>query len=94
MPEALLAAHRGTYRELLVSYREVCVRAAHRMGGEVSRYLGDGLLIPFGWPTAFEDDARRAVLESESSYTDALRAVLAGSPPPPPLPSAALISSP
>jgi class 3 adenylate cyclase/tetratricopeptide (TPR) repeat protein len=50
-----------TYRQVLAAFRELCVLAVRRMGGEVSRYLGDGLLIAFGWPTAWEDDARRAV---------------------------------
>jgi class 3 adenylate cyclase len=50
-----------TYRHVVAAFRELCVRSAHRMGGDVSRYLGDGLLIAFGWPTAWEDDARRAV---------------------------------
>src|SRR5262249_32010303 len=30
-------------------------------GGHVAQYLGDGLLVYFGWPQAHEDDARRAV---------------------------------
>ena len=50
-----------TYRLVLAAFRELCVRSARRMGGDVARYLGDGLLIAFGWPTAWEDDARRAV---------------------------------
>lgn len=50
-----------TYRQVLAAFRELCVGAARRMGGDVARYLGDGLLIAFGWPTAWEDDTRRAV---------------------------------
>jgi class 3 adenylate cyclase/predicted ATPase len=50
-----------TYRLVMASFRELCVGAVHRMGGEVARYLGDGLLIVFGWPIAWEDDVRRAV---------------------------------
>ena len=46
---------------MLASFRGLCVRAARNMGGDVARYLGDGLLIAFGWPTAYEDDSRRAV---------------------------------
>src|SRR5262249_7056009 len=45
------------------------VRAYHRsaeevvvkFGGRVGKYLGDGVLVYFGWPTAHEDDAERAV---------------------------------
>jgi class 3 adenylate cyclase len=29
--------------------------------GFVARYVGDGILTYFGWPTAHEDDAERAV---------------------------------
>jgi class 3 adenylate cyclase/tetratricopeptide (TPR) repeat protein len=50
-----------TYRDVLAAFRELCVGAARHMGGDVARYLGDGLLIAFGWPTAWEDDTRRAV---------------------------------
>ena len=32
-----------------------------RFGGHVAQHLGDGLLVYFGWPTAHEDDAERAV---------------------------------
>ena len=31
------------------------------MGGHVAKYLGDGVLVYFGWPQAHEDDAERAV---------------------------------
>ena len=30
-------------------------------GGHIAQYLGDGLLVYFGYPRAHEDDARRAV---------------------------------
>jgi class 3 adenylate cyclase len=32
-----------------------------RFGGFVAKYLGDGVLVYFGWPEAHEDDAERAV---------------------------------
>ena len=32
-----------------------------RFDGHVAKYLGDGLLVYFGYPTAHEDDAARAV---------------------------------
>src|SRR4030095_14837537 len=32
-----------------------------RYEGHIAQYLGDGLLVYFGYPTAHEDDARRAV---------------------------------
>ena len=41
-------------------YREACQRVLRRWDGVIARYLGDGLLIYFGYPVAHEDDARRA----------------------------------
>jgi class 3 adenylate cyclase len=35
--------------------------AAHRFGGFVAKYVGDGALVYFGYPQAHEDDAERAV---------------------------------
>jgi class 3 adenylate cyclase len=32
-----------------------------RFGGHVAKYLGDGLMVYFGWPEAHEDNAERAV---------------------------------
>ncbi|HWL93685.1 MAG TPA: AAA family ATPase, partial [Phycisphaerae bacterium] len=43
------------------AYRDVCVRVVRHWRGYVSRYVGDGVLICFGYPHASEDDALRAV---------------------------------
>ncbi len=48
-------------RELVLRYQAVCVEELEPYGGHVAQYLGDGVLIYFGYPTAHEDDARRAV---------------------------------
>ena len=48
-------------QKIIDSYRRECSTAIRRYGGEVARYLGDGVLAFFGWPYAHEDDARRAV---------------------------------
>src|SRR6476660_5146729 len=48
-------------QKLLDSYRRECGTAIRRYGGEVARYLGDGVMAFFGWPYAHEDDAARAV---------------------------------
>jgi class 3 adenylate cyclase/tetratricopeptide (TPR) repeat protein len=48
--------------QLLRLYQHEAVEVAERYDGHVAQYLGDGLLIYFGYPTAHEDDARRAVL--------------------------------
>ncbi len=46
---------------LLRRYREVCLAAIARHEGFVAQYLGDGILVYFGFPLAQEDAAARAV---------------------------------
>ena len=48
-------------REVIRSYQEVCAGAVSRFEGHLAKYLGDGLLIYFGYPQAHEDDPQRAV---------------------------------
>src|SRR5215471_18404717 len=48
-------------RALLRSYQDRVAGAITRYGGHVAQYLGDGVMAFFGWPTAFEDQAERAV---------------------------------
>ncbi|WP_170476191.1 adenylate/guanylate cyclase domain-containing protein [Ruegeria arenilitoris] len=48
-------------RDLLQRYQDAVAGAISRFGGYVAKYLGDGLLVFFGWPTAYEDHAIRAV---------------------------------
>jgi class 3 adenylate cyclase len=48
-------------RNLLHAYRILCGDVIARYDGFVARYVGDGILTYFGWPTAHEDDAERAV---------------------------------
>src|SRR5262249_15691417 len=49
-------------RDRIAAYRETCARAVNRYEGFVARYVGDGILVYFGYPKAHEDDAERAVL--------------------------------
>lgn len=42
-------------------YQEACAEAINQFGGYLAKYLGDGLLVYFGYPQAHEDDAERAV---------------------------------
>src|SRR4030095_10641203 len=49
------------WREVVRSYQEVAAAVIQRFDGYVAQYLGDGLLVYFGYPQAHEDDARRAV---------------------------------
>ena len=46
---------------VLQAYQERVNATAARYGGFIARYLGDGVLIYFGWPRAREDDPERAV---------------------------------
>ena len=48
-------------RTILQDYHRVCVAAVNRYEGYVAKYLGDGMLIYFGYPQAHEDDPIRAV---------------------------------
>ena len=48
-------------RTLLQQYQDAVAGAVSRYGGYVAKYLGDGLLVFFGWPRAYEDHALRAV---------------------------------
>ena len=43
------------------AYQQVCSEVIQRYEGHVAQYLGDGLLVYFGYPQAHEDDAQRAV---------------------------------
>ena len=48
-------------REVVRAYQEACARVIARFEGHIAQYLGDGLLVYFGYPRAHEDDAQRAV---------------------------------
>jgi class 3 adenylate cyclase len=48
-------------REVVRAYQETAVAVIHPYEGHVAQYLGDGLLIYFGWPLAHEDDAQRSL---------------------------------
>jgi class 3 adenylate cyclase/predicted ATPase len=48
-------------REVISAYQRCVADTVRRFGGFVARYMGDGVLIYFGYPVAHEDDAERAV---------------------------------
>jgi class 3 adenylate cyclase len=48
-------------REVIAAYQRCVAVTVRRSGGFVARYMGDGVLIYFGYPAAHEDDAERAV---------------------------------
>jgi class 3 adenylate cyclase len=49
------------WREVVRAYQETCAKVIARFDGHVAQYLGDGLLVYFGYPHAHEDDTQRAV---------------------------------
>ena len=48
-------------REVISAYQKCVAEAVRRCGGFVAKYMGDGVLVYFGYPQAHEDDAERAV---------------------------------
>ena len=48
-------------REVISAYQRCVAETVRRFGGFVAKYMGDGVLIYFGYPQAHEDDAERAV---------------------------------
>jgi len=60
-------------REVIAAYQKRVAETVGRFGGFVAKYMGDGVLVYFGYPLAHEDDAERAVrvgLELVYAVTD------------------------
>lgn len=49
-------------RDVVRAYQAACAEPIERFEGHIAQYLGDGLLVYFGYPEAHEDDARRSLL--------------------------------
>jgi class 3 adenylate cyclase/tetratricopeptide (TPR) repeat protein len=49
------------WHDIAAEYQRTAAAAVTRFGGHVAKYLGDGVMVYFGWPQAHEDDAERAV---------------------------------
>jgi class 3 adenylate cyclase/predicted ATPase len=49
------------FREVISAYQSSVAGTVKRFGGFVAKYMGDGVLVYFGYPQAREDDAERAV---------------------------------
>jgi len=47
--------------QVVQRYHRLGAQVIHRFGGHIAQYLGDGLLVFFGYPQAYEDNALRAV---------------------------------
>jgi class 3 adenylate cyclase len=48
-------------REVISAYQECVAETVGSLGGFIAKFMGDGVLIYFGYPQAHEDDAERAV---------------------------------
>src|SRR6476646_5058741 len=48
-------------REVISAYQRCVAETVQRFGGFVAKYIGDGVLVYFGYPQAHEDDTERAV---------------------------------
>ena len=48
-------------REVISAYQKCVAKTVGRFGGFVAKYMGDGVMVYFGYPQAHEDDAERAV---------------------------------
>ena len=48
-------------REVISAYQNTVTQQVARFEGHVAKFMGDGVLVYFGWPRGHEDDAERAV---------------------------------
>ncbi len=48
-------------REIIRSYQETCAAVVDRFRGYLGRFVGDGVLVYFGYPESHEDDTERAI---------------------------------
>jgi predicted ATPase/class 3 adenylate cyclase len=58
------------FRDVIYNYRDTCANAVRRFDGTIVRFIGDGLLVCFGFPVAHEDDPARAVRAALSLLSD------------------------
>jgi class 3 adenylate cyclase/predicted ATPase len=66
-------------REVISAYQSCVADTVGRFGGFVAKYMGDGVLIYFGYPAAHEDDAERAI-RAGLALVDAVATVPAPEP--------------
>ena len=48
-------------REVIAAYHRAVAEVVAQFDGFIAKYMGDGVLVYFGYPQAHEDDAERAV---------------------------------
>ncbi len=66
-------------RDLMATYQQAAGAVIERYGGHIAQYLGDGLMVYFGWPAANEEDAARAV-HASLKIVEAVKAIAAIEP--------------
>ena len=66
-------------REVISAYQKCVAETVRRFGGFIAKYMGDGVLVYFGYPQAHEDDAERAV-RAGLELTAAVSGLKAASP--------------
>ena len=52
------------FRDIMRAYQQTCAHCIGQFDGYIAQYLGDGVLVYFGYPHAHEEDAQRAVYAS------------------------------
>ncbi len=62
------------FRDVIRGYQDACAGVISRFGGYIAKYLGDGILVYFGFPRAHEDDAERAV-RSALGIVDSIKTI-------------------
>jgi class 3 adenylate cyclase len=61
LAERSAAADAEDLREVISIYQECVAETVRSFDGFVAKYMGDGVLIYFGYPQAHEDDAERFI---------------------------------
>ena len=61
-------------REVISAYQKCVAETVGHFGGFVAKYMGDGVLVYFGYPQAHEDDAERAI-RAGLALIDAMAAI-------------------
>ena len=69
-------------RDVIASFQSRCSAAIRRYDGFVAKYMGDGILVYFGYPRAHEDEAERSV-RAGLDIVDAMAELNAAVPRPP-----------
>ncbi|WP_395711640.1 ATP-binding protein [Reyranella sp.] len=59
---------------VILQFRNIIAEAVHRYGGQMVKFLGDGAMLCFGYPTAHEDDTVNAV-KCAHRIVDALKLI-------------------